>query len=328
MAAEPTPAPTRALVLSDGAAGNARQALALASALASEVEALTLTPRAPWRWFAPRRLPGAQGAFGEGFAAHLQPPWPALAIGCGRQAALATRLLRRQSGGACRCIQILDPRIDPSEFDLVIAPAHDRLHGANVIVTQGGLNPVDEAWLAQARERFATLAALPTPRLALLLGGPTRALTLDAAYWRGLLAALRERLGREGGSLLVTSSRRTPDWLRAAARRDLAELPGRQWHGPQDGENPYAGFLAWANAIVVTPDSVNMLSEAAATRAPVFTYAPRPLRGKVAGFVQALRQDGRVRALGEPFGAGAITPLRETARVAALVRVRWHWGAP
>src|SRR5690606_34502466 len=82
----------RALVLSDGAAGNENQALTLASLLAPAVEALRLESRAPWRGSAPRRLPGAARAFGPAFAARLRAPWPELVVGCGRQAALATRL--------------------------------------------------------------------------------------------------------------------------------------------------------------------------------------------------------------------------------------------
>src|SRR5699024_11471290 len=66
---------------------------------------------------------GARHAFGADFAAALSAP-PALAIGCGRQAALATRLVR--DTGA-RAVQILDPRLDPSHWDLVIAPEHDGL---------------------------------------------------------------------------------------------------------------------------------------------------------------------------------------------------------
>ncbi len=93
--------PRRALVLSDGAAGNENQALALASALTSQVETMRLESRAPWRWCAPHRLPGATHAFGTAFAARLHAPWPDVVVGCGRQAALATRLMREASAGAC-----------------------------------------------------------------------------------------------------------------------------------------------------------------------------------------------------------------------------------
>ncbi|WP_029561634.1 ELM1/GtrOC1 family putative glycosyltransferase, partial [Xanthomonas oryzae] len=137
--------------LSDGRAGNARQAEALARALQSEgFQAIHLQPKAPWRWAAPRQLPGAQQAFGAPFDRQLQQP-PALAIGCGRQAALATRLLR---GRGSRSVQILDPRLDPRHWDLLVVPEHDALRGGNVLTLLGSLHPVDDAWLAAGRAAF------------------------------------------------------------------------------------------------------------------------------------------------------------------------------
>src|SRR5690606_30611294 len=146
-------APARVAALSDGRAGNARQALALAAALAPGVQEMVLAPRPPWRWLAPRRFPGDSRAFGPGFAAGLSSP-PALAVGCGRQAALATRILRSHG---TRVVQVLDPRLPPRHWDLVVAPEHDGLRGDNVITLAGSLHPVDDAWLAQARATFASL---------------------------------------------------------------------------------------------------------------------------------------------------------------------------
>src|SRR3970040_2950337 len=138
-----------AWTLSDGRAGNVRQAQALAAALGLAPREWVLAARAPWRWVAPRRLPAGRLAFGADFAGALAPP-PALAIGCGRQAALATRLLHR---AGTRVVQILDPRIAPRHWDLVIAPEHDRLHGGNVIRLLGSLHPVDDEWLAAGGRR-------------------------------------------------------------------------------------------------------------------------------------------------------------------------------
>ncbi len=319
----------RLLAISDGHAGNARQAEALATALSGEVETVCLQARAPWRWAAPHRLLGATRAFGPAFKQRLQTPFPDLVIGCGRQAALATRLLREASAGRCRAVQILDPRIAPSHYDWVVAPRHDGLHGDNVITTLGALNAVDDAALERARLQFPEFGQLSTPRYAVLLGGPTSAVKLDQTYWTALVAQLKPRLVAEGASLMLTSSRRTPEWLREAARTVFADIPGVQWHGPDArGANPYGGFLAWADVIVVTPDSVNLLSEAAATRVPVWTFAPEPLGGKVGSFVQALCNSGRLGRLGADALRQPIVPLRETADVAAQIRARLHEVRP
>jgi len=86
--------------------------------------------------------------------------------------------------------------------------------------------------------------------------------------------------------------------------------------------NPYPGVLAWADRIVCSADSVNMLSEACATAVPVHVFAPERTHGRVRAFVDALLQRGRVRALDAMLAPFAAEPLRETARVAAEVRQR------
>ena len=318
-------AATSCWAISDGAAGNARQALALARALGLAAEPVEIALREPWNTFAPRLALGAAHAVRRRDGAPLRAPWPDLAIGCGRRAALVTRLLRDWSGGRTYTVQILDPRIATAAFDLVIAPQHDRVRGDNVIDSIGALNPVDPAWLADGRTRFADLAALPAPRTALLIGGSTRAQRLDAAYFDALLERLFARHASEGGSFLVSVSRRTPADIAARLRAAFAQRPGRFWSGIGDGENPYAGFLGWAERIVVTPDSVNMLSEACATGKPVYTFAPRTIGGKLAAFHAELRASGHLRLLDDPLqDTPQPPPLAETSAIAELVRQRWQ----
>ena len=308
-----------AWTLSDGHAGNVRQTHALAAALGLGTRAWTLDARAPWRWLAPRRLPWAAHAFGPEFVEALAGP-PALALGCGRQAALATRLLR--DAGA-RAVQILDPRIPPRHWDLVIAPAHDRLRGDNVITMTGSLHPVDDAWLAGARRDFPALGGLPRPLTTVLVGGASAHAAFDAAGIDALVAGLASAQRRDGGSVLVTTSRRTPDAAVARLRVLLAAVPGLLWTGEGDGgPNPYPGLLGWADRIVCTADSVNMLSEACATEVPVFVAGADRLGGRPRRFVDSLLASGRVRAFDAALCPFAVTPLRETARVAAEVRQR------
>ncbi|HEX7129897.1 MAG TPA: mitochondrial fission ELM1 family protein [Rhodanobacteraceae bacterium] len=306
-----------AWVITDGAAGNERQALALAQALEAPARALRLPLRAPWAWFAPRRLPGGRLALSARDRAQFAPPWPALAIGCGRHAALLTRLLRDVSRGESFSVQILDPRVDPRYWDAVIAPRHDRLRGPGVIETLGSLNPIDDDWLAQGREAFPELARLPQPRIALLIGGPRHGVAFDEAYARALADGVAARA--RGGSVLASLSRRTPPAFAQIVREKLAHLPGVFWTGERDGTNPYPGLLGWADAIVVTPDSVNMLSEAAAVGVPVLTRIAAPLPEKLARFHAALRERGSLHDL-DAQGVGAAAPLRETAQVAARLK--------
>ena len=308
----------RCCVVHDGAAGNRRQALALADALRLSAHEVTLRPNPFARLFAPREFPGAARSLGPAFAAVLADP-PPLAIGCGRQAALATSLL---CGDATRVVQILDPRLPTRHWDLVVAPEHDGLQADNVITLTGSLNPVDDAWLADARARFPKLGALPSPRTAVLVGGPTRAVRIDRGGLEVLLAKLEYWLALEGGSVLLCGSPRTPPVLRQVLRERAAEMPGVAWLDARDGENFYPGALAWADRIVVTPDSTNMISEACATTVPVFVAEPGRATGRQARLVAELEARGRARAMQREPVSYAVEPLRETARVADRVRTR------
>lgn len=304
--------------ISDARAGNARQADALASALGGAFASLALAPRAPWRWAAPRRWPGAAHGYGEPFAALLDAP-PAIAIGCGRQAALATRLLGERGA---KTVQILDPRLDPRLWDLVVVPDHDPLRGPNVIPMLGSLHPVDDAWLARAQVEFAAFATLPSPRTAVLLGGTSAHTRFDRMAFEVMASKLEVVLASEGGSVLLTTSRRTPRELRDALKHRYDDTPGVIWRTADDGPNPYAGLLAWADRIICSPDSVNMISEACATRVPVYVFDPTRVQGRPRAFLETLLGRGRIRAMDTRLDIFDVEPLRETARVAAQVSER------
>ena len=311
-------------VISDGAAGNERQALALAQAMRLTPAVAQVPLRAPWSWFAPRLARGVRLALPREIREHLRQPWPALAIGCGRYGALLTRWLKRASGGRTFVVQILDPRIDPAHFDLVIAPRHDELAGANVIQTLGSLNAIDEAWLAQGLAKFPNVVQLPQPRTVLLLGGPRRGLAMDDAWLDEFLARVGALVARDGGSLLITSSRRSPPAWRARVREHLRADCRHFWDGAGDGENPYQGYLGAADRIIVTPDSVNMLCEACATGKPVLTLLPAAARGRIALLHAELRGQGWLHTLDAQMDFSTLSqppPLRELAAVAGKV---WH----
>lgn len=305
--------------VTDGRAGNVRQAVALASALRLGAHVpVQLQPRAPWRWLAPRTLPGSIGGFGDLFASLAAQP-PALAIGCGRQAAAALRVLKARGS---QVVQILDPRISARHWDLVVVPEHDRLRGGNVLTLLGSLNPVDDAWLAVGRSAFAGFATLPGPRTALLVGGPTPLAPWDEAAMLQVFDAVVGQLRAEGGSLLATTSRRTPPALAEALRARCADLPHVIWGDGGDGVNPYAGLLGWADRVVVSPDSVNLLSEACATRLPVAVALPGVAQGRLQRFQHGLRERGRLQSQWLDWQHGAINPLRETGRIALEVKQR------
>jgi len=203
-----------------------------------------------------------------------------------------------------------------------VVPEHDALRGENVITLLGSLNPVDDEWLAVGRAAFAGFSALPGPRTALLVGGPTAHAPWQPEAMQQIFQELAAQIRSEGGSVLATTSRRTPPPVVEQLRAAFADVPQVIWGDGGDGVNPYAGLLGWADRVVVSPDSVNLLSEACATRLPVAVALAGTAQGRMARFQQALHARGRLQPRWLDWHGTRPEPLRETVRVARQVRER------
>jgi len=131
--------------------------------------------------------------------------------------------------------------------------------------------------------------------------------------------------GEYGGSALVSTSRRTPDDLKQLVWQRFGTL-GKVWTGAdtEGGDNPYLGYLAYADAFVVTPDSVNMCSEAAACGKPLHVPELAANHPKFDRFHRSLRQQGFARRLQVSLDLRATPALRETEALAERVLLSYH----
>lgn len=186
-------------VLSDGRKGMENQCLGLAESIADELGNLTIiakriAPRAPWKWL-PESVLGRPWPFpflalGKD-SARLTEPWPQLVIACGRKTVAYSAAIRRLSQGRTFVIQLQDPRLNPSYFDLVVPPRHDNLTGENVLPILGSPNRVTPEKLAGGIDHAKGLFdALPRPLVAVLVGGSSRHFTLDLATMDDLASKL------------------------------------------------------------------------------------------------------------------------------------------
>ena len=306
--------------LHDGKPGMASQALGLAEALNLPVVEKRLAVRAPWRHLPPQLWLRPFAALG-GEGDRLEPPWPDIIIGCGRNSVALARAVKRASGGAAFWAQVQDPHFARDMIDLMVAPAHDRAAGANVVETCGAVHRVTPEKLAVAGARFAPLLAdLPRPLIAVLLGGSNRAYRVTRERAEGFATQLKAAAD-EGYGLAITPSRRTDTEIVALLRARLAGATMYLWDG--SGENPYLGLLACADAVAVTADSVSMVSEAAATGKPVHVIDLAGGSAKFDRFHQAMRAAGITRPFGGKIEQWHYDPPDDTARAAAEVRRRF-----
>ena len=296
--------------VTDGRRGIENQALGLAEAVARALET------------GERKLVIRRAVVGEDdFVALPSGEKPDLWIGCGRRALTPVRA-HRDVFPDCFFVYVQDPRRDHKRFDLIIAPEHDRLRRPNATAMIGSPNRVSAAKLEDGATQFADrIAALPGPRAAILIGGPSKRFKLTddiAAYLEKRIEGL---LG-DGLSLMITVSRRTPA---KAAERLKARFASheRVWFHDGEGENPYFAFLAAADWIFVTEESTNMLVEAASTGRPVYVLPMAGRPGKFARLHAELEAAGAVRPFLGRLESWTYPPLDETARAARELIARW-----
>lgn len=297
----------RIWVLADPRAGTAAQAIGIAERLGRPFHTAALgwgpLARLPLRW---ATLAGLDAASRRGFA----PPWPDVAISAGRRSAPVALWLARQGVRTVHCMR---PGFGEHRFDLLVIGRHDSPPGApNILPILGATHRMSPARLAAAKEEWGVFGALPGPRVALLLGGPPRGEGMDP----GTAAAIARQVAGFAGSVLATGSRRTGRPAESAVAEVLSGIPQHLHRWGDGGRNPYAGMLAWADAVVVTGDSVSMLSEALSTTVPVFIADPGGLGARHHRLHDSVYAARQARPLAEAPTPFAREPFDETGRVA------------
>lgn len=302
-------------ILSEPYAGLQAQALGLAEAAGLAPRLRTLKARWPWNHVSAPRWPWPLRAVERDA---LAGPWPGLLLSCGGMAGAVGAALR---GPDRRVVHVQHPRMALERFDLIVVNRHDEVTGPNVIVTRTALHRASPERLAAAAEQWRpAFAHLPRPLVAVLVGGTNGRFRLDAPVAGSLAGSLAGMMELDHVGLMLTPSRRTDPKATAVFQQQLGPRGAFVWDGA--GENPYYGMLALADMIVATINSVSMVSEAAATHAPVM-LAPLPGRSRRIGlFTDAMIASGRVRPFLGRYEHWPVLPLDDTAEAAQEMRRR------
>lgn len=288
----------RIWVLLDDRAGNRAQCMGIAKKLALPYETIEV------RYTSLITLPnflrmrskiGIDVTFPEG--------WPDLVITAGRRCAPLARYIKRKAKH-CKIVQLMWPDAGISDFDCIVLPEHDREHNneKNILRVIGAPNALDPDSLKEAANKWQPrFAHLPHAKIAVLVGGSTRYSSFDTGDFHRL-GALSSRLAsmRKAG-LMITTSRRTGAEGERTFMSHVLNMPHtlHSWQRSANQENPYMGYLALADVMIVSADSIAMCSEACATGKPVYIYQPTNLSDKHSRFVKGL------------IKAGFALPLRE-----------------
>jgi uncharacterized protein len=259
----PTPADRVTWILAEGRVGDDAQLVRLASALGWPYQILNVR-RSLARVIVGRLLDAI------GLAGPIPAPipadgcWPDLVLGAGGRSVSLARRIKAASGGRARVVFVGRPWAALDIFDLVITTPQYRLPvRPNVVHNLLPLNYPDQRQLGEAASRWRDrLSSLPRPWLAVLAGGDSGSFRMTTANGRRLAERANAITAERGGSVLVTTSSRTPP---PAAEALIASLrpPAYAYRWcPNDPGNPYLAFLALADAFLVTGESASMIAEA------------------------------------------------------------------
>lgn len=215
-------------------------------------------------------------------------------------------------------VQIQNPRVSPRRFDLVVASCHDEISGPNVLLSRTALHGLTRQRLEAARGDWTDrLKPSGRPLISVLAGGANGRFRFGRAEAMELAEGLMTAVRRLNASLFITTSRRTGEEATAILREAATVSGGRIWTG--GAGNPYAGLIACSDFLVVTSDSVSMVSEAVAGSAPVYVYELPGRSRRISLFLETLQDAGRIRPFEHDLEPWPVTPLDDTPRIAREV---------
>ena len=254
----------------------------------------------------------------------LNEPYPEILIAAGKATVVASITIRKKSKGKTFVVQLLNPRVDPSFFDIVVPPIHDRLSGKNVFPTRGAINRVSNESLKKALDDLEyDFSNIPKPRVAILIGGNSKHYKMDISVTRKLLYEIKKAQSEYNAGLLVTFSRRTNPEITKMFKEQLKNSNTVIWNNL--GKNPFYAYLAYADFIMVTEDSISMTSEAASTGKPVYIIDLPTSSERFKNFHTELQKEGITR----PFQGKLDTPwkykkLKDANKTAEIVLEKFN----
>ncbi len=266
-------APSSVWLLFDDRPGHNTQVTGIANALGWRGEEKRLAFNAFNKL--PNRILGASSlSLDQKRSDALKAPWPDLVIAMGRRSAPIARWIKRQSGARTKVVLLGRKAANQTgAYDLAVACRHFQLPSdANRLDLVIPPTQVTAESLEAAAARWPDLMAdARSPKVVLLVGGSTVLHKLKSEEAAKLAATSFTAAKEAGGSLTIVTSRRTGEKALAAMRVAAPDAHFHVWQRDAN-ENPYMGFLAECDILVVTGESESMLAEAAMTGKPLYIF--------------------------------------------------------
>ena len=307
-------------IVTDGTTGMLKQSIAVAKSLNIEPAILPAHPTPILRLFPTlAKIPTWRLTMGRS-PSWIRGPYPDYIISCGRRMAGLSIGLRRISKGRSKTIHIQDPGISPDYFDVLVVPSHDRIAAfknnfSNLVVSIGSLSwLVKKQIMASKSDMIERFGPIDSPQIVVMLGGNNKRYRISTPFIEAMAHEILNYARLKRARLIIIPSRRTPRKAEMIFKNIGLDRKHIFWDG--NSENPYPNIFSIADEIIVTSDSVNMVTEACVVGKPVFIVHWSKEQGRLNRFHEIMNERGFTRPLwqaGEKFYPKALNQMPKIA---------------
>ena len=200
---------------------------------------------------------------------NLYPPYPKIIISCGRNTAYVAEFFKRKLKKKILSIFIQKPPINNKFFDLIITPKHDQYRGKNVINTNGSLTRIDQKYIRKIKQKIKKPSFIKEKYIVLLIGGNSRHHKIDNKILIKMKDNLKKVSEKYNFKILILFSRRTGEFIENYLKDNLNKK--KFIFIPNNSKKvDYLIALSYAEIVIVSSDSVSMVSDACSTGKPVY----------------------------------------------------------
>jgi KDO2-lipid IV(A) lauroyltransferase len=219
-------------------------------------------------------------------------------VSCGSSLVPINLILKKEND--CRSVVVMKPFFGMSRFDAVIVPRHDRVKPAkNVFVTGRAPSLVTEESMRKEGAKLALELGLKDgpKRVGVLIGGDTPEVQFGRREFGEALESLSRLSASSGTQILATSSRRTPVWadeLLKSSFADRGRCPLLVIANEANRPGVVNAILGASDVIVVSGESMSMVSEAVSSGKPVVVFMPAGdmrLKAKYRSFLDRMAKE-------------------------------------
>ena len=252
----------KGLLLTEGFHGMISQVEGLAKALDLDFIREKIELNNFWKLFPPKITPVKNFVFKNKLDHKFN-----IVISCGRKSVIPSLYLKNKYKSKIINIHIQDPKVSLSNFDFIIVPEHDSLFGENVVTSKGAIHYLTNDELIENENYLKPRIDSQKKIISFIIGGPNKYYDYNDKIIDEIFLKIENNFIKNNYQAIIIPSMRTPKSIIEKAKNYFDK---NQIIVFDVDKKAYLSALKLADHIVVTCDSISMISEAAITGKPIY----------------------------------------------------------